>query len=221
LQSRKCARAKLLSTGRVATLCGFSTSAVLQWIRSGKLAAYTSPGGQHRVRPEELLRFLRQHGMHVPPELAPAGPYRVLIVDDEAVVRDVLRRMLWESPLDCTVEMAENGVVGCMKLPVCRPHLVVLDIVMPEIDGVELCRTIKASEELAGTKVLLITGYQSDDRLARGLEAGADGWLAKPILLEPFLTQVAELLGLQPAEVLPRPRQAPGAEGVAATAAPS
>lgn len=59
----------LFTTGQVAELCGFSPSAVLQWIRAGKLTAYHSPGGQNRVTPEDLLRFMRSHGMRIPPEL--------------------------------------------------------------------------------------------------------------------------------------------------------
>ena len=157
---------KLLSTGQVAELCGFSPSAVLQWIRSGKLPAYSSPGGQNRIDPEHLLGFLHAHGMRVPPELESLDVHRVLIVEDEAFVCEVLERMLRESGLPCEVEGAENGVIGCMKIPTFRPHLIVLDVIMPELDGGELCHVVRASKEFSGTKLLLVTGYP-DDRVSR------------------------------------------------------
>ncbi|MFP4057641.1 MAG: response regulator [Candidatus Brocadiia bacterium] len=207
---------KLLTTGRVADLCGFSPSSILHWIRTGKLQAYTTPGGQYRVHPEQLLRFLLEHGMHVPSELRPAGRHRVLIVDDEEIVRDVLVRMLRASGLECAVETAENGVVGCMKLPVFKPDLVVLDVVMPDVNGAELCRTLKATDTLPATKVLVVTGYPHDARLEEAIEAGADGWLAKPVEFRPFVAKVAEMLG---ADGPTRP--AYGAQGEAAAASAS
>jgi len=196
----------LLTTGDVARLCGFSTSAVLQWIRRGKLPAYSSPGGQHRVSPEQLTGFLREHGMRVPTDLVRSGPpYRVLIVEDEEFVRDVVARTLADLEEDCVVDVAENGVVGCMKIPVFQPHLILLDLLMPEVDGVELCRAIKSVEETSHIKILVVTGADPDDHVARVLQAGADDWIAKPFRIEPLLAKVRGLLGMQ---ARPTPRAA-------------
>jgi len=188
---------RLLTTGDVARLCGFSPSAVLQWIRSGKLPAYSSPGGQHRIDPQRLLAFLREHRMRVPPELAPGDTHRILIVDDEETIRELLTQVLKESDIPCVAESAKNGVIGCMKIPIFKPHLITLDIVMPELDGVEMCRSVKSSDEFADTKVLIVTGYADDERLQRALAAGADDWLAKPVNISVFIKKVAELLGIE------------------------
>ena len=188
--------AKLLTTGQVARLCGFSQSAVLQWLHSGKLSSYSSPGGQHRVDPNALLQFLKAHGMRVPGELEEPCAHRILVVDDEELVRNVLVRLFEASNIDCAVEVAENGVIGCMKLATFRPHLVILDVVMPEVDGAEVCRTILASEALADTKVLLLTGYPEHARLTAALRAGADDWVCKPPTADELLGKVARLLGI-------------------------
>lgn len=187
---------RLLTTGEVARLCGFSPSAVLRWIHDGMLPAYSSPGGRHRVDPDQLLEFLKEHGMHVPAELKKGEeePRRVLIVDDEEVVRCLLARMLEESELDCQVQVAESGIVACMALAAFRPHLIVLDVVMPDLDGAELCHVLRASREFADTSILLVTGYPDDERLRSTLLRDADGCLAKPVSAEEFVGTVRSLL---------------------------
>ena len=193
------AKAQLLTTGDVARLCGFSPSAVLQWIRSNKLSAYSSPGGQHRIDPEQLLEFLQKHGMRIPLELASANGHRILVVEDDESVRDLLIRFLNDSDIPCTVESAGNGVIGCLKIPTFKPDLVVLDLVMPELDGVEMCRTVKGSEEFAGIKVLVITGQPDDEQLHHAMSAGADGWIARPVVMQDFIRKVEETIGLSSA----------------------
>ena len=189
---------RLLTTGDVAKLCGFSPSAVLQWIRAGKLSAFSSPRGQHRVDPADLLTFLKENNMRVPPELSPEDKeFRILIVDDDESIHGVLKAMLLESRIPCKVDVALNGVIGCMKIPIFAPHLIVLDLVMPELDGVEMCRSVKGSQEFGDTKVLLITGYADDERLREAIDAGADDWIAKPVKTDQFMAKVAKVLGLK------------------------
>lgn len=206
---------RLLSTGEVARLSGFSPSAVLQWIHSGKLRSYSSPGGQHRVAPPELLRFLTEHGMRVPAELRPDGsedddapppaarPQRVLLIEDDSAVRDVLARMLTASGLPFEIEGAESGVEGCIQTPLFKPHLIVLDIEMPGFDGAELCRWIKESDEAPDTKVLLLASSPHDEKLRVAMLAGADEWLLKPVRVVPFLALVTRLLDLDAPGAMP------------------
>ena len=146
--------------------------------------------------PGKLLTFLKEHRMRVPPELAPQDTYRILIVDDDETIRDLLARWLRESDLRCVTETAKNGVLGCMKIPIFKPHLIVLDVIMPELDGVEMCRSVKSSDAFKDTKVFLITGYPEDERLQKAMLAGADGWMTKPVTVKPFIQKVAEMLGL-------------------------
>lgn len=187
---------KLLTTGQVAKLCGFSPSAVLQWINTKKLPAYSSPGGRHRVDPADLLEFLEIHGMHVPPELRRAVMRRVLIVDDEEPVRKTLRDMLGELSVACEIEEAASGAEGCVKVASFRPDLLVLDVKMPGVDGEDLCRYLRSSPEFNAVKVLVVTGYADDETISRMKEAGADAWLAKPVKPEEFLKAARDLLGI-------------------------
>jgi two-component system response regulator MprA len=121
---------------------------------------------------------------------------RILIVDDDELVRSVLHRAIEDGPLDCQVETAADGVAACIRLPQFRPDLVVLDILMPELSGAEVCWALKTSPRFAATKVLLVTGSPGDPRLRAALAAGADDWMAKPFRMEDFRAKIAELLGL-------------------------
>ncbi len=202
---------RLLSTGEVARLSGFSPSAVLQWIHAGKLRSYSSPGGQHRIAPDELLTFLKQHGMHVPSELRTRSKERVLIVEDDRAVREVLGRILTVSGLNLKVESADGGIEGCVKLSSFKPHLIVLDTELPNFDGVELCRWVKESDTFADTAVLLLASDPNNEGLRLAMLAGADEWMIKPVRVMPFLNQVTHLLELDLPQAGPALREATAA----------
>ena len=190
------------TTGEVARFCGFSPSAVLHWIRTGKLRAFSSPGRQHRIDPRELERFLREHEMEVPAELAERTRSRILIVDDEPAVSRMLAQMLQRSGLACQTETAAGGLGACALVPQFRPDLIVLDLLMPELDGAELCRAVRSCAEFKGTKFLVVTGAPDHPRLKDALDAGADGWMAKPVEYAGFIARVRGILGLLPVPML-------------------
>ena len=135
-------------------------------------------------------------GCESAPELAQTrGPWRILIVDDEEPVRNLLARMLKESELDCEMRTAGNGFAACAAIRESKPHLIVLDVVMPELDGAELCRVLRNSEESAGIRVLLISGYGFDDSLVQdAIASGAAGFIAKPVSQWELVAKVSALL---------------------------
>ncbi|CAM2065504.1 Histidine kinase [Sulfidibacter corallicola] len=119
---------------------------------------------------------------------------RILIVDDSATVREVERKILEEQGYQ--VDWAGNGVRGLRTLKRERFDLVISDVDMPRMDGLELTQRIKADPKLAGIPVLMLSYRESERDRDRGLAAGADVYLTKSDLYEPaFLEQVASLLG--------------------------
>ena len=189
---------ELLTTGQVARLCGFSPSAVLKWIRAGKLPTYSTPGGQYRVPRRELCRFLKRYRMHVPPELTSLARHRIVIFAGDGLVHESLARMLKGSALDCEIERVEDGILGCMRIPELRPHLILFDLTMRKPDGADLCRAVKACKALSNTKILVIVEEPDSVRVNRVLMAGADGWIAKPVTFEALMAKVTMLLGTGP-----------------------
>ena len=189
--------AGLLSTGEVARLSGYSPSAVLNWIRTGKLRAYSSPGHRHRVDPKDLLRVMREHGMRIPEELAATESHRILVIGGDATAREAIADLLRQSELACTVETAEAGILDSDSASTFRPHAIIVEATPLALDGVELCRSIKASSDFAGTKLLVVTTHPDYDQARKALGAGADDLIAKPVSAELLVKKMSALLGVE------------------------
>ena len=119
-----------------------------------------------------------------------AAGTRVLVVDDEPAVREALRRALALEGYD--VELAENGAEALRKLGPTDPDLVVLDVLMPEVDGLAACRRLRA--EGNDVPVLMLTARAGIGDRVDGLDAGADDYLVKPFALEELLARIRALL---------------------------
>ena len=185
-------RHELLSTGEVAKRAGVTRTAVLHWITSGKLrAAFTTAGGHYRVSEADLERFLAEHRSRHPS----ASPDKsILVVDDDPAVLDVLARLLRHAFPAWRIETASDGVDAGMKLLRLAPDLLILDLMLPGIDGFEVCRLVRGDPKLQDTSILCITGYTHPGIRERALEAGADDCVFKPLEQETLRRRVRELL---------------------------
>src|SRR5437016_2711582 len=149
---------RYLTTGQVAKAFEASVAGVKKWIRQGKLHAIRTPGGHLRVPVEEFERFKTAHGFAGETEENP----RILVVDDDppfvGFVLDLLRAIApnWK------VEAAADGYEGLLKIGTFLPHLVLLDLRMRGLDGLEVCRRVKQNPVTRATKILVVTGYADD-----------------------------------------------------------
>jgi signal transduction histidine kinase len=116
---------------------------------------------------------------------------KILVVDDDKTIREMLSKALTMDQL-YLVDEASNGVEACIKLGTYRPNLVILDIFMPDMDGVEVCRTIKKEPELSGTKVIITTGFPGHPKLKEVAELGFTNIYSKPLRLRDLLKTVGE-----------------------------
>jgi excisionase family DNA binding protein len=178
----------------VATLMQVSPSAVLRWIDGGLLRAFRTPGGHRRVSADALRAFLHEQAMPVPSVLEPAR-VRVLVIDDEPGYLTALGATLRRADPRLEVDLAESAVDGLLKIGLQRPDVVLLDAYMPGMDGLEVCRRIKASRETARIAVVAMSGRRSEELVARFQKAGADSFLPKPLTTAAVLERL-EALGL-------------------------
>ena len=108
----------------------------------------------------------------------PEGRPRVLVVDDDRAVRDSLRRSLEYSGYE--VSTAEDGVQAMARLAAVRPDAVIMDVMMPRLDGLEVCRRLKSDPLTKDIVVVLLTAMAQDSDRERGFAAGADDYFTKP-----------------------------------------
>jgi CheY-like chemotaxis protein len=127
-----------------------------------------------------------------PPKRKTRGA-RILIVDDEKWNRELLMTTLTRER-DYMVDEAANGVEACIKLGSYRPDMLILDMFMPHMDGLEVCRTIRNTPELAGMVVLLTTGFPGHPKLDEAADLGFTNVFFKPIKMEDLLRKVDALL---------------------------
>src|SRR5271155_1775938 len=126
---------------------------------------------------------------------------KVIIVDDDRQTREMLTLALSLEGYD--VSEAANGLRLISSLHVDRPDLVILDVMMSWINGFELCRSIKKSEQFKDIPVLFLSARKSGDDLRRGLEAGACEYFTKPVQVDKLVARVQELIGPGDTEAVP------------------
>ena len=119
---------------------------------------------------------------------------RILVVDDEMYIVNILDFTLATEGLE--VVSAANGEEALRKAIERTPDLVILDVMMPKIDGFEVCRALKAKEETKDVPVILLTAKDRDADKEKGKEAGADLYVTKPFSPTRLLEDVRGLLGI-------------------------
>ncbi|MHC5038094.1 MAG: response regulator [Planctomycetota bacterium] len=171
-----------LTTGDVAAYCHVSHVTVFRWIKRGLLQAYSTPGGHYRIRANDLVTFLKNQGMPVPEALEQNGRevQSVLLVDDDPQVLDVLKAVLSrEQGLE--LDVASGGYEACIKIGAKRPDLIIVDLFMPGFDGFAVMREVRANPETCGCKIMVLSGFGTEDNRGKAHEFGADLFVEKPI----------------------------------------
>ncbi len=125
--------------------------------------------------------------------MAPRQP-RILVVDDDPGVREVIADALKYDSRSYEVETAVDGVDAGIKLEQFRPDLIVLDVIMPGMGGLEVCTRIRNQRELDATKIIILTGAPDGGKAETSLVYGADLFLQKPQPIDVLLQHIEELL---------------------------
>ena len=184
----------VLTTGEVAKICSVAPRTVSKWFDTGALTGYRIPGSKDRRIPlNQLIRFMKQHGM--PLNGLMSGCTRVLLVDGELDIVEVLEKIL-EDDAKYEVETARSGFAAGVIAEKFRPHVILLDMHLIDIDGREVAKQVKANPDLQLTKVIAVSGTISDDE-AKGLAAcGFDGFLRKPFHVRQVIEAVEDAVAM-------------------------
>ena len=165
----------LLSPKDVANQLGVSPVTVRVWAQENKLPFVTTPGGHRRFKQEQVDEFAQQHGGRKSTSLS------ILIVDDDEKHAELLSEYFKYMPLDTNTYIAHDGFEAGQLINQVNPNCVLLDLMMPGMDGFSVCQRIKSDPTTANIRVIAMTGYSELENVQRILQAGAEQCLKKPI----------------------------------------
>jgi excisionase family DNA binding protein len=177
---------RIFSALEVANICGVVNQTAINWIRSGHLKAFTTPGGQYRVYAEDLSAFLEKRGMRVPDDVLKVIKNDIewetlMIVEDNHELNELLKRWFEKKLPNYTVIQAFDGFEAGKQLGIAKPGFIILDIDLPGIDGYELCKRIKEDPNFGRPFVIIITGIEIPEDKKKSLLQWSDAFLLKPL----------------------------------------
>ncbi len=181
------------TTFEISQICEVNPTTVQNWVKEKKLKAYSTPGGHRRIRRQDLAEFMREFGLPIPKDLQ-LDKRLVVIVDDETDVLDMLASVMSSGGEDLEVVTARGGVEALLLIGARQPDLLILDIMMPGMNGFEVCRKLKASKATAQIKIVAITGDHNPSVRERILQAGADLFFTKPLDVVQFRDESTKLM---------------------------
>lgn len=185
----------VLTTGEVARICKVAPRTVTKWFDSGQLRGYRIPGSKDRRIPiNQLMRFMRQNNMPLDGMLH-FTKTRILIVDDEAEIVDMLRDLLSQQTT-YDVQVARNGFEAGLAAERIKPHVILLDINLGDINGREVCKIVRMNPELQMTKVLAMSGQLTDDEAKALLTQGFEGYLKKPFTIQQVIQAIEDAVAV-------------------------
>jgi excisionase family DNA binding protein len=181
---------RLLTSHEVGALLQVNPSSVNKWVKEGRIAAFRTPGGHRRIRARDLIEFLDIHHMPIPRPLVGASKRRLLIVDDDQSQLRALERLLKPKLDRVQVSFASNGIDALVQVGAFRPNLIVLNAYMPGLDGLEVCRRLKANPDTRSIEVIMASPQVNAELEAKSAAAGASCCLKKPIDLQVVLSEL-------------------------------
>jgi excisionase family DNA binding protein len=183
---------QVFTTGEAAEICKVSQQTIIRCFDSGRLQGFRVPGSKFRRIPRaELLRFMRAN--EIPTDVLESTKKRVLVVDDdEQIVElfvDVLSR---DDRFD--VKTARTGYDAGMLTEQFKPHLILLDYMLPDINGNLVVERIRSNPDFVGTKIVIVSGVVKRDEIDVLLRSGADEFVKKPFNVGELVQKMADLL---------------------------
>ena len=185
----------VFTTGEAAKICKVSQQTIIRCFDSGQLKGFRVPGSRFRRIPRhELFMFMRDNG--IPTDALESGKRKILIVDDDQELVDLLVDVL-ERDGRFEIRAVNNGFDAGMMVKDYHPDLIVLDVMLPDINGKEVCQRVRSDKTLDDVRVICISGIVEADKIEELRAAGANDFLQKPFEVEKLLDRICQLLEVE------------------------
>lgn len=182
----------VFTTGEAAEICKLSQQTIIRCFDSGQLEGFRVPGSKFRRIPrDKLIKFMKEH--NIPLDALESDEIRVLVVDDDPDIVELFVDALGrDGRFD--IRTASTGFDAGVEADRFRPDVMVLDYMLPDINGNVVCKTIRESEELRNTRIIIISGVVNKSEIDELLKAGADDFIRKPFNINTVIDRIVKLV---------------------------
>ena len=182
---------KAFTTFEAAKICHVTHHSIKNWIKQGLIQASRTPGGHYRILEGDLDRFREEYDMF--PREKGAAKKRVMVVDDEPDALALMDTILTSEGYEL-IKVNNATEVG-MKAVQLVPDLILLDFLMPDLNGFDVCKALRENDQTRSIPIMAVTCLTKEDDIERIFKCGADEYLPKPFKVETLQEKVKELIG--------------------------
>jgi len=183
---------QVFTTGEAADICKVSQQTIIRCFDAGRLKGFRVPGSRFRRIPrEELIRFMKNND--IPTDDFTTGKKKILVVDDDPQIVELFKDLLSRDGR-YEVKTASTGYDAGMLTNAFKPDLMILDYMLPDINGNVVCKTVRANEDLQSMKIVIVSGVVNREEIDDLLQSGADDFMKKPFDIEQMLAKIQDLV---------------------------
>jgi excisionase family DNA binding protein len=185
----------VFTTGEAAKICKVSQQTIIRCFDSGQLKGIRVPGSRFRRIPRnELYQFMRDNG--IPTDALESGKRKILVVDDDPELVELITDVL-DKDGRFEVRSVNNGFDAGMMVKEYHPDLIVLDVMLPDINGKEVCQRVRSDSTMDDVKIICISGMVEQDKIDDLRASGADDFLQKPFEVDQLIDRICNLLEIE------------------------
>lgn len=183
------------TTGEAAKICKVSQQTIIRCFDTGQLKGFRVPGSRFRRIPrDQLFIFMREN--NIPTDALESQLRKILLVDDDVEIVTLIQDML-ERDGRFEVRSANNGFDAGMMVKEYHPELIVLDVMLPDINGKEVCQRVRNDKTMDDVRIICISGMVEENRIKDLRDSGADDFLRKPFDVDILLKRICQLLEME------------------------
>jgi excisionase family DNA binding protein len=184
----------VFTTGEAAKICKVSQQTIIRCFDNGSLKGFRVPGSRFRRIPrDQLYSFMKENG--IPTDALESGKRKLLIVDDDVELVELMADVFARDGR-FEIKSANNGFGAGMLVKEFRPDLVILDVMLPDINGKEVCQRVRNDPSMKTVKIICISGMVEQDKIADLRAAGADDFMNKPFSVDVLLERGCQMLDM-------------------------
>ena len=186
---------ELYTTGEAAEICKVSQQTIIRCFDSGRLEGFRIPGSRFRRIPRlSLIKFMKENG--IPLDRLESGKKKILIVDDDAEIVELMADVLIRDGR-FEIKTASTGYDAGIATQQFRPNLILLDYMLPDVNGNVVCQTIRKNPEFENIKIIIVSGVIKQDEIDHLLKSGAEAFIKKPFNIAELTDKIAAVLRMK------------------------